>query len=108
MQIDNNQVVYIRYLMKNQAGEVLEDTLNRAPIGFLYGSGSIHPDLQRQLSGLKAGDRRQVFLKLSAHEDFVFDVIIDAIRQATETEILLGYPLQTAQKCEDDCTCYEV
>lgn len=107
MQIDNKQVVYIRYLMKNRAGEVLEDTMNRDPIGFLYGSDSIHIDLQKQLNGLKAGDKRQVFLKLSAHEDFVFEVIIDAVRVATETEIMLGYPLQTAQKCEDDCDCYE-
>ncbi len=38
---------------------------------------------------------------------FVFDVIIDAVREASEAEIMLGYPLQVAQKCEEDCACYE-
>lgn len=107
MQIEHKQVVYIRYLMKNRAGEVLEDTLSREPIGFLYGSDGIYADLQKQLSGVKAGDKRQVFLKLSTHEDFIFEVVIDAVRLATETEIMLGYPLQTAQKCEADCDCYK-
>ena len=107
MQIENNRVVFIRYLMKNQAGEILEDTLSRDPIGFLQGSATIHSDLQKQLNGYKVGDKPRVSLTLSAHEDFVFDVIIDAVREATEAEIMLGYPLQAAQKCEEDCECYE-
>ena len=107
MQIENNRVVFIRYLMKNQAGEILEDTLSRDPIGFLHGSAAIHPDLQKQLNGFKVGDKPRVFLTLSAHEDFVFEVIIDAVREATEAEIMLGYPLQVPPKCEEDCDCYD-
>ena len=107
MQIENNRVVFIRYVMKNQAGEVMEDTLSRDPIGFLHGSTAIHVDLQKQLKGCKVGDKPRVYLTLSAHEDFVFDVIIDAVREATEAEIMLGYPLQVPPKCEEDCECYE-
>ncbi len=72
MQIENNRVVFIRYVMKNQAGEVLEDTLSRDPIGFLYGSATIHADLQKQLNGYKVGDKPRVYLTLSEHEDFCF------------------------------------
>ena len=106
MEVNDNRVVYIRYTMKNLAGELLENTLEGTPIGFLFGSPNIHADLQLQLKGFRAGDKLLVYLKLSPYENFVFDLIIDEVRAATDTEIMLGYPLQSAQKCAEDCACY--
>lgn len=107
MEIEPNRVVFIRYVMKNRAGEILEDIMNREPIGFLFGSNAIHETLQQQLLGFKAGDKVSLFLHLSAYEDFVFEVIVDAVRLANNAELMLGYPLQSSAKCEADCVCYD-
>ena len=109
-QVANNNVVSIRYVMKNSKGEILENTMNNDPVSYLHGSSGILPLLQVQLEGLKTGDKKIVLLTAESgltNENFIFDVIIDEVRAAMEEEILLGYPVKiTIQKCEADCDCY--
>jgi len=109
--IDNNMVVALRYVMRNGNGEVLEDTMQAAPVNYLHGSKGILPLLQEQLQGLKAGDKKQVLLSKQnseADDNFVFDVVIDDVREALPEEIILGYPVQiTTEVCNDDCYCYD-
>ncbi len=66
--------------------------------------------LQAQLEGLKAGDKKTVYLTAASgftNEDFIFEVIVDEVRDALKEEILLGYPVQlNVAKCEADCDCY--
>lgn len=104
-------VVALRYVMRNGNGEVLEDTMQSNPVNYLHGSNGILPLLQEQLQGLKTGDKKQVFLSKQnseADDDFVFDVVIDDVREALDEEIILGYPVQiTTVICKDDCVCYE-
>lgn len=108
--VTKNSVVSIRYIMKNGAGEVLENTLNSEQVSYLHGSAGIQPLLQAQLEGLKAGDKKKVYLSEASgltDEDFIFEVIIDEVRTALEEEILLGYPVKlSVAKCEADCDCY--
>jgi FKBP-type peptidyl-prolyl cis-trans isomerase SlyD len=108
--VAKNSVVSMRYIMKNSNGEILENTMHSLPISYLHGTESILSLLQEQLEGLKAGDKKIVYLNsvsgLTA-EDFVFEVIIDQVRVALEEEILLGYPVEVnVQACEADCDCY--
>lgn len=109
--IDINMVVALRYSMRNGKGDVLEDIMQAAPVNYLHGSAGILPLLQQQLNGLKAGDRKKVFLlknSSQADDDFEFDVVIDDVRTALPEEIVLGYPVQiTTAICTDDCYCYE-
>jgi FKBP-type peptidyl-prolyl cis-trans isomerase 2 len=110
MHIANNSVVSIRYIMKNSKDEVLENTMNGLPVSYLHGSAGIQPLLQAQLVGLKAGDKKEVYLTAASgltNEDFIFEVIIDEVRVALKEEVLLGYPvLLDITKCEADCECY--
>jgi G3E family GTPase len=90
--IRENVIVTIRYTMKNGRGEVLEDK----SITYLHGSSSISPILQTQLQGLETGQQKQVLLKKGqedADDDFTFDIIVDAIRDATPEEQKRGAPL---------------
>ncbi len=109
--VDKNMVVALRYTMRNGKGEVLEDMMQSTPVNYLHGSDGILSLLQDQLRGLKAGDKKQVFLSKQnseADDDFVFDVMIDNVREAIDEEIILGYPVQiTTAICNDDCYCYE-
>lgn len=103
-------VVALRYIMHNAKGDVLEDTMQSAPVNYLHGSPGILPLLQTQLEGLQRGDRKTVLLskESGAGDNFSFEVIIDDVRIASPEEIALGYPLQvTVDVCDDDCACYE-
>ncbi len=110
MKIAKNSVVSIRYIMKDGAGLVLENTMNSHPVSWLHGSVGIQPLLQAQLEGLKAGDMATVYLDAASGlttSNFSFDIIIDEVRTALEEELLLGYPVQLAvQPCGAGCLCY--
>lgn len=110
MQIAINRVVAIRYTMKNSDGEVLEDIMNGDPVNYLHGSAGILQLLQGQLEGLKQGNKKTVKLLATSGlttEDFTFEVIVDAVRDASNEELLLGYPVTlTVEKCEEGCVCY--
>jgi len=110
MQIEKNSIVSIRYIMQNSKGEVLENTMDLDPVSYLHGSSAIEPLLQAQLEGLIRGNKKQVYLRAASglvSEDFIFDVIVDDVRTASEAEILLGYPVRlAASRCDYDCDCY--
>ena len=111
MTIKNDKIVSMRYIMKDSKGEVLENTMNARPVSYLHGTPGILLLLQEQLAGLKAGDKKTVYLETKSgltSEDFIFDVIIDDVREALKEEIILGYPVQSsAEACEPDCECYQ-
>jgi hypothetical protein len=108
--ITKDCVVALRYIMKNSKGDVLENTMNNTPVCYLQGASGIHPLLQMQLEGLKAGDQKSVYLAqeaASTNDDFSFEVIIDDVRAAFPEEVRLGYPVsQNSNPCEPDCMCY--
>src|SRR5689334_19498894 len=109
--IAKDTVVAMRYIMRNSRGMVLEDTMLAAPVNYLHGSGGIQPLLQVQLEGLKAGDKKMVYLLKESgltDDDFSFEVIIDSVRNALPKEVLLGYPVKTdVVRCGVDCGCYK-
>ena len=110
MSVAGNSVVSMRYIMKTEAGEVLENTMKNNPVSYLHGAAGIHPMLQAQLEGSKAGDTKRVYLDAATGASLpalIFEVIIDNIRAAMPEELALGYPVQLAAKpCEADCDCY--
>jgi FKBP-type peptidyl-prolyl cis-trans isomerase SlyD len=109
MQIQNQTVVSMRYIMKNADGDIMEENMNAAPVQYVHGAGTILPSLESSLYGLKAGDRKLIHLTAASgltDEDFIFDIIIDDVRTASEDEILPGHPVQKKDTtCGTDCNC---
>jgi FKBP-type peptidyl-prolyl cis-trans isomerase SlyD len=58
MTIQPNKVVLVHYtLTENDAnGELIESTQGRDPLGFIFGTGMMIPDFERNLDGLSTGD----------------------------------------------------
>jgi FKBP-type peptidyl-prolyl cis-trans isomerase SlyD len=110
MEVKKNRVITIRYIMQNSRGEVLQNTIDGPSASYLHGSGGIIKSLQSPLEGLLAGERKQVFLfgeNEGLEDDFIFDVLIEKVRDALPQEIILGYPLSgKAMECAPGCTCY--
>lgn len=102
-------IVSFRYIMKDDAGAILENTMNSDPVSYLHGSFAILQLLQLQLEGLKRGDKKIIYLNAESgtHRDFIFEIIVDDVRNALDEELILGYPVKTdVAKCEEDCDCY--
>jgi FKBP-type peptidyl-prolyl cis-trans isomerase SlyD len=104
-------VVSLRYCMKNSQGEILDNILQAKPVEYLHGSGYILPALEQELTGLLAGDKKQVTINnetsILLDASFYFDVEIDSVRPATQDEIEKGKPARpvTQEECGPDCIC---
>ncbi len=93
MQVEKNTVVSLRYIMKNAVGEIMEDNTNAAALEYLHGMGNLLPSLEAAVTELGIKDKK--IFSVSDEElqgEFVFDVTIDNIREATKEEIENGLP----------------
>ena len=55
MQISNNSVVTLNYTLKNDQGEILDESQDGSFL-YMHGAGGIIPGLESQLEGKSAGD----------------------------------------------------
>ena len=60
MQIAKHTVVSMEYVLKNQQGEVLDQTSEGEAFSFIHGTGSIISGLEDALEGKQAGDDLEV------------------------------------------------
>ncbi len=63
MVIGEKKVVSLNYTLKNAAGEVLDSSVGQAPLNYIHGTQQIVPGLERELTGLEAGNARDVVVK---------------------------------------------
>ena len=108
MQIENNKVVSLRYVMRDATGEVMEDNMSGAPFQYLHGNGNLQPLLETAIDGLSAGDKKNIsFADQQLDGVFYFDVTIEDVRAATEEEIkkgTLSKPVKN-NNCGPGCCC---
>jgi FKBP-type peptidyl-prolyl cis-trans isomerase SlyD len=60
MSIARDQVVSIRYTLRDEGGEVIDASGDGEPLTYLHGHGNLIPGLERELTGKSTGDRLQV------------------------------------------------
>jgi FKBP-type peptidyl-prolyl cis-trans isomerase SlyD len=60
MQIADKKVVRIDYTLRNRAGDVLDTSEGAEPLIYIHGASQIVPGLERELTGLVAGDSKDV------------------------------------------------
>jgi FKBP-type peptidyl-prolyl cis-trans isomerase SlyD len=60
MLIGEKKVVRIDYTLKNSNGEVLDSSEGQGPLSYLHGAQQIVPGLERALSGMSAGQSKDV------------------------------------------------
>lgn len=58
--IAKDQVVTFHYTLKDQQGQVIDQSVGGDPLAYLHGHGNIIPGLESQLLDKKVGDRLQV------------------------------------------------
>jgi FKBP-type peptidyl-prolyl cis-trans isomerase SlyD len=111
MQVADKMMVSIRYKMKNDKGEVLENTMEGAPVTYLHGVGSIYPGLEAKLHELKVGDAKTFWIsdeqtETGVGKGYLMEVVVDEIRFPTEEELKYGFPRQEDEdSCGPACCC---
>jgi FKBP-type peptidyl-prolyl cis-trans isomerase SlyD len=60
MQISEGKAVFIHYTLTNAQGEELDSSKGGEPLGYIHGTGSIIPGLEKALEGKKEGDQFEV------------------------------------------------
>ena len=58
--IEQGSVVSVEYTLTDDAGTVLDSNVGKEPLTFVQGAGQIVPGLEKELIGLKTGDRKKV------------------------------------------------
>lgn len=62
MEIDNNAVVSMSYLLENANGELLDSSQGQLPLVYMHNTNAILRGLERELTGKKKGDAVDVVL----------------------------------------------
>ena len=60
MQIADKMVVSIHYTLTNNEGDVIDSSVDDAPLSYLHGAGNIVPGLETALLGKSVGESLQV------------------------------------------------
>ena len=60
MKIADKTVVSIDYTLKNAAGEVVDSSNGAEPLSYIHGAQQIVPGLERELTGLAVGEKKEV------------------------------------------------
>ncbi len=60
MALGLNKVISFNYTLKDDTGEVLDSTLNKAPLTFISGMNQILPKLEEAIDGMLIGGRKNV------------------------------------------------
>ena len=103
MLVQNNTVVALRYVMKDDHGEILENKMDGPPIEYVHGSNSILPSLEEALEGLTIGAEKTLILHdKQLRSSLHFFIVIDSIRLAAPDEVSSGKP---RKDCGEDCCC---
>jgi FKBP-type peptidyl-prolyl cis-trans isomerase 2 len=104
MQVRKDTVVTMRYIMKDDQGEVMEDTMNNSPVQYLHGCGIMLSSLETFLEGLTTGEQKSFTVnEMQWNKMLHFDVVIDEVRMATDEEIKLRRPMNN--ECGPECCC---
>ncbi len=57
-----SNVVSFHYILKDKSGKVLESSHDDEPMSYLEGVGQIIPGLEKELKGMKKGDKKAIFV----------------------------------------------
>lgn len=61
--VQDGSIVYMEYTLSDDSGTMLESNVGKEPATFIQGAGQIVPGLEKELHGMKAGDRKKVKVK---------------------------------------------
>src|SRR5437868_16556 len=84
------RVVTIHYILTDDAGTVLDSSHESTPLQYLEGAGSIIPGLEKEISSLKSGDKKQVNVKAKeAYGEKRDDLVVQVPKTQFPPDVIL-------------------
>jgi len=98
MTIKKDAVVEMHYTLKNDAGEVIDSSIDKEPMPFIQGHGHIIPGLEKALEGLKIGETCDVSIEPEDaygvhHKEAIQEIPKEALQGIDKIEV--GMELQS-------------
>lgn len=95
MKIENNTVVYIDYTLKNKDGELIDSSQGQSPLKFIFGTNSIIPGLEKELSGKQKGDSFSVMVPAAeGYGEYSDDLMLSVPRTQFDTDVKIEPGMQ--------------
>lgn len=63
MKVERDRAVFFHYTLTNLQGDTLEESREDQPLGYIHGTRSIIPGLEREMDGRDAGDQFEVTIE---------------------------------------------
>jgi len=82
MEIDDNKLVKINYVGKLQDNSEVFDKSNDKPLEFIFGIGMLVPGLEKEIKGMKKGDKKVVNVN---HKDAYGEYHPEAIEEVPKS-----------------------
>jgi len=95
MALEENKVVSIRYTLKDENGELLDQTTKEQPFAFLSGQNQILPNLEKKISEMVIGSQQKVVL---SPEQGYGNYREDAVKHVKRSEFPEKIELQEGQR----------
>ena len=111
MRIAANSVVSVDYVLKNDAGEVIDRSEQGEPLTYLHGHGQIVTGLETALEGKGSGDRVEIVVQpKDAYGERTTDktIRVDRKQFPEEADLEVGEPVLAAGPDGDEVTLWIV
>lgn len=95
MKIENMKMVKIHYTLKDAAGDVLDTSEGGEPLEYMHGMGRLIPGLEKELSGLDAGERRHVVVE---PKDGYGEFDESLVQKVPRTQFDVTMPIEVGQQ----------
>jgi len=63
MNIEDQRVVKIHYILKDDVGDIIDSSEGKEPLPYIHGTGALIPGLERELAGRAAGEEFEVTIE---------------------------------------------
>jgi FKBP-type peptidyl-prolyl cis-trans isomerase SlyD len=98
MNITEDKVVSIHYILTDETGVVLDRSADGSPLSYLHGHGNLVPGLERELTGKGAGEKLEVTVNpADAYGEYDAQLVQRVPRRALKglARLTVGMRLQT-------------
>lgn len=98
--IDNNLVVSFHYTLKDDQGNIIDQSAEGHPLPYLHGAGNIIPGLENALLGKTVGEKLSVHVPAAQaygeyNPDLVDEVPIEQFQGVENVEVGMQFQAQT-------------
>ena len=77
--VEENKVVTFEYTLKNDNGQILDDSTGHAPLQYIHGMGNIISGLEAEMQGKKIGDKFNASIEAEDAYGLRFEELVQKI-----------------------------